>query len=46
MTIIGLFYLLDAFAALWMLPIVIMYCVKPNKSLREGFSDWFNESEN
>ena len=44
MFIIGLFYFLDAFAALRMLPIFIMYCAKPNKSLREGFRDWLDES--
>jgi hypothetical protein len=40
---IVIFYILDAFVALWMIPIVIIWCVKPNKSLQEGFSDWLNE---
>ena len=46
MTIVGLFYFLDGFFALWLIPIIVIWCVKPNKSLREGFRDWFNESEN
>lgn len=32
------------FAILWALPIVIIYCIKPHKSLKDGFRDWIDES--
>ena len=35
---------LAMFAILWASPIVIIYCIKPRKSLKDGFRDWIDES--
>lgn len=45
MTLLQLLYFLDGFFAIWLLPIIYIWCVKPDKSLREGFRNWFYESE-
>lgn len=44
MEMIRILLLLVAFAVLWALPIVIIYCIKPHKSLKDGFRDWIDES--
>ena len=40
-------YLLAAIGALaiWTAPVILIWCVKPNKSLKEGLKDWIFESE-
>lgn len=43
MGVIGWLIFADVFATLWFLPVFILWCVIPGKSVREGFTDWFNE---
>lgn len=39
-------YLLAAIGAvtIWILPVVYIWCIKPNKSLKDGLKDWLFES--
>lgn len=37
------YFYLDLIAFLWIMPILIMYCFIPNKGIKEGLTEWFNE---
>lgn len=43
MFFLKLYLIIGNYIALWILPIWIIWCLIPNKSLIEGFLDWFNE---
>ena len=30
--------------ALWILPVIYLWCVKPGKSIQDGLRDWLDES--
>lgn len=27
----------------WLLPVIIIWCIKPNKSIQDGLRDWLDE---
>ena len=30
--------------ALWILPVIYLWCIKPGKSIQDGLRDWVGES--
>lgn len=42
--ILDLFALFGIFITVYFAPIIYIWCIKPNKSLKDGLRDWINES--
>ena len=43
MFFLKVYFYVDVVFTLWALPVLYLYVIKPNKSIIEGFTDWFNE---